>query len=414
MRSTLLTSLAVMLLAVSCKKGNDLPESIPNNKAMAWNKTYGGTDYEFANAIVQLQNGDYVVSGATRSSGGDIGGSRVGYDAWLAKMDNSGNKQWSVTYGGMTDDEYSTGLISTPDGGFMMIGYSFNNYKHYAWAIKADATGNQQWKKSLTTSTDAKPYNVLYADGGYVISGYTSSGTNRDGWLVKVDPSGNTVWSKTFGGAGEDHIASLVKTSGGFLLAGYSNSPDGDIPRNKGNYDGWVMKVDDGGNKVWSANYGGSNEDYFKSVVAAEDGGFMVAGYTKSTDGDITLNRGGYDLWMMKIDGNGTKQWMKTYGGANEEYITTIIKTNDGGYLTMGYTNSTTWDVTRTYNDFGGWLLKVDASGNKTSASTYGERFDDFPNTLINTQDGGYMVAGYCYVETRGYDAWLVKITSGL
>lgn len=421
MRPNLLLPIAAAaVLLASCHKNIKDDVSAPaqppieNNKALTWTKTYGGTNYDFANSVIQLSNGDFVMAGTTRSVDGDIpspnGG---GYDAWLSKVSSTGVKSWMKVFGA-NDDDYVTGLAASSDGGFLITGYTFVNNQNTAWAIKTDAEGTKQWQKQLSSSSDAKPITVLTTnDGAYLFVGYTSASGSRDGWVSKIDASGNTVWTKTFGGGGEDWFTSVVKASdGGYVMTGYTNSNNGDITSAKGNYDGWILKIDANGTKSWSLTLGGSDEDYLKSIIQTTDGGYMAVGYTKSTNGDIPQNKGGYDEWLVKLSEEGTKQWVKTYGGANEEYVTNVVPTRDGNFLTMGYSNSTTGDVVRPNNNFSAWLLKFDSNGNKVAASTYGyaATYDNFTNSLINTQDGGYMLAGYSYVETRGYDAWLVKI----
>lgn len=411
MRQFLLTTALVVIL-FSCKKGKEnSQEPIPNNKAVSWIKTYGGSEYDFANAIVQLPDGGYVVAGTSRSSDGDIPGGRWGYDSWVTKVDASGTKLWSKAFGANNDD-YSTAIVATPDGGFIVVGFTFVNYQNSAWARKIDGSGNQVWEKTLNQSTDSKAMSILSdGDGSYIISGYTTAGASKDGMITRIDGNGTILWAKTYGGSDEDQFTSAIRVTDGVVLTGYTKSGNGEMQRNRGNFDGWVMKVDFGGNKKWSANFGGNNEDYLQSIAPTTDGGFIVAGYSKSTDGDIPVNKGGYDEWLIKIDANGAKQWAKTYGGVNEEYITNIVPSSDGGFVTAGYTNSTTGDVYRVNNDFGGWIIKIDANGNKTAASTYGtDRTDDFTDTLIPTSDGGYMMGGHTWVTGKGFDGWLVKI----
>lgn len=413
MRQNLLPLLLLCLLA-ACKKDKEpKQEPIPNNQALSWIKTYGGTNYDFANAVVQLSGGEYIVAGTTRSVDGDLSGSRVGYDAWLTKLDASGNKVWMQVYGENNDD-YATSLVATSDGGFLMTGFTFVSDQNYAWVLKTDGNGNKQWQKTLSTSTDAKPFSILATnDNNFLISGYTSNQGNRDGWITKIDASGNHIWTKTFGGTAEDQFTSALKLSdGSIVLSGFSKSGNGDLAANSGNSDGWILKIDASGNKLWSRNFGGSDEDVLNGAIVMSDGGIVLAGNTLSRNGDIPLNKGGSEEWLIKLDASGNKQWVKTYGGANEEYITSIVNTHDGGFITMGYTNSTTGDVFRPNNNFSGWLLKLDASGNKVAASTYGHTaiFDDRSNTLIPTSDGGYLIGGYSWVENHGYDAWLVKI----
>lgn len=411
MKRHLLPALCAILALSSCKKGKDLSqEATPNNKALVWTKTYGGTGYDFAQAVVQTSNG-YVLAGTTRSTDGDIAGGRVGYDTWLAKVDTAGNKVWSTAYG-TSDDEHTTGMVQTADGGFMVIGYTFINNRNLAWALKADASGNRQWQKQLTISIDARPLAIVATgDGNYLISGYEAGeDKDRNGWLVKVDGNGDKQWSKLMGGSGEDQFTSIAKTNDGFIVSGQTASNNNDISTNKGGVDGWVVKIDAAGNKQWSNTYGGSNEDLLKSIIRTTDGHYVVTGYTKSSNGDVTGYKGGYDQWIMKLNESGNKVWGKTFGGINEEYITTVINTPDGGYITVGHTNSTTGDVLRKDNDFGGWLLKLDAGGNKVTTSTYGEtRHDDAISSIIATTDGGYLIVGYTFIDGRGYDGWLVK-----
>ncbi len=399
---------------LSCKKNNDVkPDPIPNNKAVTWINNFGGSDYDFANSIVQLSSGEYVFAGNTRSADGDVPGVRMGYDAWLTKVDANGKKIWSFTYGDQNDN-YATSVEKTPDGGFLMVGYTFFNFQNFAWAMKTDANGNKVWQKDMGTSTDAKPMAMVASnDGGYLFVGYTSTGSNRDGWIKKIDVNGNQIFSKTLGGTSEDQLTSLIKNSdGSFTMTGFTTSRDGDMTGNQGSYDGWILKIDASGNKIWSKNYGGSDEDYLNGIIQMADGGYIVAGNTKSKNGDIPLNKGGLDEWLIKLDASGNKVWSKTYGGANEEYITSIVNTSTGGFITMGYSNSTTGDVTRPNNNFSGWLLKLDENGTKLAASTYGHtsELDDRSNTMIRTQDGGYMIGGYTWVPGSGYNAWLVKI----
>jgi hypothetical protein len=406
----ILLSIALLVLIISCKKTNN-PPPIENNKALKWAKTFGGSEYDMVNSVIQISAGDYVFAGSTRSTDGDVPGNRIGYDAWLTKTDVNGNKIWSVTFGGNNDD-YANGVAATPDGGFLVTGYTYNTSQNSSWIAKTDANGNQQWQKTLNQGVDSKALSILSnGDATFLVIGYTTTGSAQDGMVTKIDANGNIVWNKTYGGSSEDYFTSAIKTGDGFILTGYSKSSDGSMLRNKGNYDGWIMKIDQSGNKVWSATYGGSNEDYLKSIASAGENSYVVAGYSKSSDGDISLNKGGYDEWVMKIDGAGNKQWVKTFGGMNEEYITNIVGTTDGGFITIGYTNSTTGDVYRANNDFGGWMIKIDANGNKTAASTYGnDKVDDFTNSLIPTQDGGYMMGGYTFINGKGFDGWLVKI----
>lgn len=410
----LLLPFCLLAILASCKKDKNENQPIPNNKAVAWIKTFGGSNYDFAKAVVQLPNGHYVMAGTTRSIDGDVSGSRVGYDPWIAEIDTAGNMLWSKAFG-TNADEHTDNLVATSDGGFVMvghIGFNFDTTSNRGWIIKTNNSGNEVWRKDFTTSNDSKILDVITnSDGSLVIAGYTTTANGRDGWIAKLDASGNEVWNKTFGGTKEDQLTSItIASNGGYVASGFTQSSDMNLSANKGSFDGWILKIDDNGNMQWSKNFGGSGADYLKSIVRSNDGGYVSVGNTNSSNGDVSQNRGNFDEWVLKIDASGNKQWVKTFGGANDEYVTGVVTTPDGGYLSIGYTNSTDYDVTRNTGGFGGWLIKMDGSGNKTASSTYGDNYDELVDDVIRTSDGGYIIAGQTYNPSKTYDAWLVKI----
>jgi len=413
MRFLLLPFLASLLFFASCKK-NSGGDPIPNNQALTWAKTFGGGEYDFAYTIIQASNGDYVIAGNTRSTDGDVPGSRVGYDAWVARIDINGNKIWSQAHGG-ADDEYATGVAQAADGGFILVGYSFNTGQNRAWAMKVSGTGDKVWEKPLSASTDAMAMAIVPSgDGAFMVAGYEAGAGGRNGMIAKITEAGDISWSRTYGGNGDDRLHALVRASdGSFVAAGHTNSTSGDVVTLQGGFDGWLLKVSGTGDLTWTKSFGGAAADRFKSLVQAPDGGFLAAGESESNGGDVPGSHGELEAWVVKVDGSGTKQWSKAYGGANEEHITSVVNIPGGGYMMLGYTNSTTGDVVRTYNDFGGWLVKMDATGNKTGTSTYGENnTDDFGNAMTTSSDGGYIIAGHRDVPGRGYDGWLVKVAS--
>jgi hypothetical protein len=407
--------LLIMIFFAACKKNGSGSGGTPiaNNKAVAFIKTYGGSNNDFAYSVVQAADSSFVLAGASRSTDGDITGGRIGYDAWVAKVDKLGGKVWNRTFGENNDD-YANSIINTPDGGFLIAGYSFTGNGNAAWAVKLDGNGNQQWRKDFTESADAKIQALLATpDGGYFVAGHSFINTTKyDGWVLRLDASGNKMWSKNYGGSQDDFLTAITKAGdAGYVLSGYTQSANGDLAKNSGSVDGWVIKIDDGGTRSWSKTFGGSRDDYARTIIRTADNGYMIAGNTNSNDGDISGNKGSNDDWVLKIDASGTKQWSKTFGGDNDDYANGLVATTDGSYIVGGYTNSTNGDVTRPAGDFGGWILKIDGNGNKTSvSSTYGYNFDDYSSTLINTLDGGYLFAGFTSLTNTNADGWLVKI----
>jgi len=258
---------------------------------MQWNKTYGGTGYDVASALVQTSDGGYALAGGTYSFGAG------NYDFWLIRTDTSGNRLWNRTYGG-TGDDLAGGLVQTTDGGYALAGYtdSFGAGDQDFWLIKTDSSGNMQWNRTYGgTGDDLAGGLVQTTDGGYALAGSTwSLDTSYDCWLVKTDASGTMQWNQTYGGTNYDHISAFAQTSdGGYALAG------GTYSFGAGNRDFWLVKTDASGNTQWNKTYGGTNEDYALALVQTSDGGYALAGWT------LSFGAGGWDVWLVKTDANG-------------------------------------------------------------------------------------------------------------
>jgi hypothetical protein len=221
-------------------KGDSWLVKTDANGILQWNKTYGGTQYDGADALVETADGGYALAGSTSSYGAGA------VDFWLVKTDADGSCMWNNTYGG-TDDDYAYGLVQAVDGGYVLAGYtySFGAGGWDAWLVKTDADGTMQWNKTYGgTNWDLASALVQTADGGYAFAGYTYSygGGNSDMWLVNIDAEGNVRWNSTYGGTGYENAEALVQTSdGGYAVAGFKGS------ETQSNYDFWLVKTDASG-----------------------------------------------------------------------------------------------------------------------------------------------------------------------
>jgi len=311
------------------------------NGIAIWNKTFGGTGYDYAQCFDFTENEGLIITGYTNSTGN--------YDVYLLRTDGNGNEVWNRTFGGTGSDVgYSIRTVS--DGGFVVAGYtnSFGAGLADVYLLKTDADGNLAWSKTFGgTDYDYSQSVDLTGDGGFVIAGYTySSGAGvADVYLLKTDADGNLAWSKTFGGTQYDYGQSVVQTSdGGFVIAGYTNS------FGAGSYDVYLVKTYENGSMLWSRTFGGTSSDIGQSVQQTSDGGFIIAGYTSS------YGTGGYDVYLLRTDGNGNELWHRTFGGVNSDYSMSVRQTTDGGFVITGYTNvSGNYDV---------YLIKTDENGN--------------------------------------------------
>lgn len=180
-------------------------------------------------------------------------------------------------------------------------------------------------------------------------------------------------------------------------LALFSCKTDETIAHDDQPSDGLVFEV------AWVKTFGGSGEEDANSIAATPDGGYIVLGYTQSSDGDITdKTTSDSDLWVLKLTSEGLVSWSKTYGGSEDERGTAIIPTNDGGYLLSAYTRSSDGDISENAGFYDYWLVKLNASGDLQWEKTFGYAGNDQANSVIQTADGGYLMAGFLDVTASG------------
>jgi len=349
-----------------------------NNVFPGWFKHYGGTGYDVSYSIQQTSDGGYIVAGETNSY------SNGQYDFAIYKLTSSGSKIWFKHYGG-SSSETGLSIQQTSDGGYVLAGlnesytYGLNDFGIY----KLNSSGSKVWFKHYGGSSSDDAYSIQQIpDGGYIVAGATGSYTHGsyDFAIYKLNSSGNKVWFKHYGGPSTDYALSIQQTSdGGYIMAGYTDS------YTYGSYDFAIYKLNSSGNKLWFKHYGGTNDDRGWSIQQTSDGGYVVAGYTNS------YTYGNDDCAIYRLDSNGNKVWFKHYGGTSGDRGYSIQQTSDGGYIVAGYTES----YTHGSSDFA--IYKLNSSGNKVWFKHYGGTNNDHANSIQQTSDGGYVVAGYTY-----------------
>lgn len=346
---------------------------------ITWHRMYGGTQWEGAGHIVRCANGGAIFIGTTNSVDGDISGSFHGVaDVWVVRIDDEGEILWDRLYGGPWNDS-GMAIGETHDGGFLFIG-SIGSTSEGGdidpgmggyWLVKLDSTGEILWQSRFGGSSWDLPYSMhLTADGGCIIAGYTWSddgdvtgyhpGLSGDGWVVKVDASGQLQWQKALGGSGNDLLSDMaVMADGSYVVTGYTNSNDGDVSFNHGGIDAWVVKLDPTGNIVWEHTLGGTGTDHLNSVVATDEGGLVLAGYTNSLDGDVSQHIGGFDGWVVNLDSLGNLLWELSMGGSADDSFSRIVKAPDGGLLIGGISKSNDGHATGNQGLQDIWVVKL-------------------------------------------------------
>ncbi|MCX6676274.1 MAG: hypothetical protein NTW84_07645, partial [Methanothrix sp.] len=239
------------------------------------------------------------------------------------------------------------------------------------------------------------------AAGDYIIVGSTKSrgAGGSDVWLIKADKDGNEIWNKTFGGPKDDWGEAVLETlDGGYIIVGATRS------KGVGGYDIWAIKTDKDGSLVWDETFGDQLDDEGQSVVQTADGGYIITGRSRASD-----SGGRYNALLLKIDGYGNRIWLKSFGGPLDDEGDSVLQTADGGYIIAGTTSSFG------AGGYDAWLIKTDQSGNKIWDRTFGGEDSELNPWskgwfVEQVSDGGYILSG----STRsygsgGYDAWLIR-----
>jgi hypothetical protein len=308
---------------------------------------------------------------------------------------------WTRTYG-REDYDVGSSVRQTADGGYIVAGYTWlfgTGYEDDVYLIKTDASGDTLWTRTYGGAANDRGNSVQQtANGGYIVTGYTWSfgAGHSDVFLIKTNGYGGTLWTRTYGGADNDWGTSVQQTAdGGYIVAGWTDS------FSAGDRDVYLIKTNGSGISLWTRTYGGADDDGGNSVQQTADGGYIVTGYTWS------FGTGHDYVYLIKTDASGNTLWTRTYGGGGYDFGFSVQQTADGGYIVAGKTGS--------FGDWNGdvYLIKTDASGNTLWTRTYGGAEPDGGNSVQQTADGGYVVAGFTYSFGAGDDdVYLIRLDS--
>jgi len=291
-----------------------------------WTKTYGGPLDDVGRSVQETSDGGFIIAGWTESFATD------GSNIYLIKTDINGDTTWTNTSGGTLYD-YGYSVQETSDNGFILAGRisSFSVGGSDVFLTKTDSLGNTLWSKIYgSTGWDAGCSIRKTSDGGFVIAGRTTSnGPGWDVYIIRIDTNGDSLWTKTYGGTNWDVGYELQETfDGGYIITGCTDS------YGAGGFDIYLAKIDSLGNMVWSRTQGGIGWDEGRSIQETADKGFIIAGSTES------FGAGGFDLYLVRTYSNGYPIWTETYGGTDWDIGYSVKLTSDGGYIIAGKTKS--------------------------------------------------------------------------
>lgn len=422
------------------KASNRMPTAL-NAKAQ-FIKTIGGSRDDDGWEVLSTSDGGVLVAGETKSSDGDFSGAGKGdSDIFISKIDDRGKKEWLKTYGGSRLDR-GWAIAKVSGGEYVLMGITRsndgdfnqqNNGRSDIFALKFDGNGNKRWLKTFGGSRyEFGESIVATSDGGVILSGDTNSndgdftgsgihGNSLDIFALKIDASGNKVWVNTYGGSRYDKGYNIIRSGdGGYILTGESYSNDGDFTQNRGSADLVALKIDGTGKKQWLKTFGGSGPEWGIDLFATNDRGYILTGFSYSKDGDLAgLNKGIADVIALKIDAQGNKEWLKTYGGSRREFANSITSTGKGEYILMGYTYSNDGDFSgMNHGATDLCAIKIDESGNYEWIKTFGGSGDDNGNRMDYTHNSKYILIGdsnsndgdFKGLNNGGKDAFLLQL----
>ena len=320
---------------------------IDANGELIWTKTIGGSDDDFGYSIIASSDGNFVIAGYSGSSDGDVPSNLGFHDFYVTKITGNGQIIWKKSYG-FNSHDHAHKIIQTKDGGYFFAGFA-----DYAGIEGSGGTGNNGNGHNMGKSISTQKHGV----GEYI--------------GIKIDASGNFKWYRYFGGTNNDRVNDVIETeSGELMLVGFSESTNFDVTDNKGSYDYWIVKLHHDGELMWTKSYGGSDIDQAFGVAATGNGKYIITGRSNSLDGDITNPKGNFDAWVIQINEEGDLLWQKSLGGSDYDSSNAIKKLKNGNFGIVGNSRSSNSSLNnKGENDF--WYVVIDG---KSSTGTLFEK----------------------------------------
>ena len=382
-----------------------------------WHNTYGGKKEDSGKKINLSKDGGYIITAETNTFGTGKN------DIWIIKTDKNGKMKWDTTIGGKKD-EFATSTVINAKKEIIVTGYRTakekfsirkiitsiykknptKKKKKKSFVIMLNKKGEKKWETNFNNDEENLSSFITLKNKDIILAGQISTPFNGGGdvWVLSLNDKGKQNWQESFGGRGSDGGNYTIEVSdGGYLMVGYTDA------YGFGKNDVWLIKTDFTGEKEWSAVYGGNKDDYGWGVVETLDKGFVIVGET------FSFGNGQSDIYLFKVDSSGNKIWDNTFGGLADDVGYSIANSNDGGYVVACKTKS--------YGKGGGdgMIVKFNSMGEKEWEKLFGGRGFDYFNSITKHSKNGYIVSGgtrsfsegdseawVLYVNDNGYPIW--------
>ncbi len=309
---------------------------------------------------------------------------------------------WQRCLGG-SDGDFGQAVLLTSDDHYLVVS-STNSMdgdvddkpaQTDIWILKLDANGNTLWQ--LVVGGLYPDFGIdatECSDGGFAILGRSymdASGNDNDLRITRLSRDGALLWDKTYGGSYSDQGNAILETPDqGFLVAGVTHSSDGDIvSQHHGNADAWLLKLDAGGKIEWEHCYGGSDNDWANSIIACREGGYLFAGFTASDDGDLSpTNMDGNAFWAVKLNEQGSIEWQWRHSRSPYDHLNAVIQARDGSYVACGQTYHNAQGLWDSY------LVKFNPAGQMVAEWSSETLYPDYFFDLCETAEGNIVACG--------------------
>ncbi len=386
MKGTLKVIVALTLITIAAACAWAQPEA-PDT---VWTHHYGSSINEEFFASCNTHDGGFLFAG------------RIGpgqeTDVYLVRVNGGGDTLWTRTYGGSSPD-VAYAVQSIGANGYIVAGEteSFGAFPSDVYVLRLNLDGDTLWTRRVgNPSTERGRALLAWADGTSLVAGasFISNGSSFDSYLVKLAANGDTLWTRTYGGTGVDQFTSIQQTvDGGFIAAGSTTSLGSPGASNL-----YVVRIDVNGTPLWSRGYGGTGTDAAFAVLQMSDAGFTVAGSTTGSGGDD-------NFVLLRTNVQGDSLWSRSFAFTGDDLPTALVQGRDNGVLIGGYSTS----FNPPNKDF--LVVKTNDVGEMVWNLHYGGQLHDYLQSMIVTQDGGFLCSGRSNNFTNGgWDGYVIRL----
>ncbi|UCE65760.1 MAG: T9SS type A sorting domain-containing protein [Candidatus Zixiibacteriota bacterium] len=358
---------AVLLIALQAAVFAQAPDTL-------WTKHYGGSRSDEAWQLKQTPDGGFIVVGYTGNT----------KDILLLKTDSSGDWLWIRSYD-FSGEDVGRSVEILEDGGFILTGVAGDS----CTLLRTDSLGNEIWHTNLDSGY-GRAIRVT-SDGNFIIAGYKIvGGSSYQIYIAKAGSDGSLIWSKTYGGNEPEMAWDIRETpDGGFIILGWTES------FGNGLADIYLLKTDSSGDTLWTRTYGNAYNDEGRSIIVKDDGGFVLAG-------KLSQDLDNYDISVINADSDGIEIWSDSYIQDGISVANSIIPASGGGYVITGM---------KFDSKFSSFIMKIRADGDSLWTKMLIDSTGNlYCRSIVQTEDGGYVIAGYHQIPNHGNDVFLCKL----